>query len=70
MNQNEILNVIDCTPTWQALFQPMLDLYAQNAQWNHSVTDDKNKEIAKEFEKMAIAADKWNEYCKNVATSK
>ena len=32
INESEILEIIDCTPAWEALLLPMLDLYAQYRQ--------------------------------------
>ncbi len=70
MEQNEILEVIDCTPTWQALIQPMLDtffaLHTRNKKQNISIEQYCHLiDLQKEFKNMAIAADKWNEHCKN-----
>lgn len=46
---------IDCTPTWEGLLPALLQL-AGNPNTQASGV--------KELRRMAIAADKWNEYCK------
>ena len=69
----ENLNTIDCTPTWQSLTPVLLDIYAQNkskVRNSYKVTDKTRQaievcnNILTEFKRMAEAADKWNEYCK------
>lgn len=55
---------IDCTPTWSALLPVLLDLYAQfknEGGFNHAKKLD---DLKREFENMALAADKWNEHYK------
>lgn len=64
MNTNDIIETIDVTPTWSALLPVMLDLYAQFKN-EEGVTDFKKiNDLRHEFKNMALAADKWNEYCK------
>ena len=64
MNNNEILETIDCTPTWEALLLPMLDLYAQYKNVPGINIHNKQENILLEFKSMAKAADKWNAHCK------
>lgn len=73
LQENEILETIDCTPTWQSLLPVMLDLYAQDKakiKSSYKVTEktqraiDNCKNMLIEFNKMAAAADKWNEHVK------
>jgi len=78
MNTNEIIGTVDCTPTWEALLQPLLDLYSQN---KAIITNaygttpkvqkaiDSNKVLEYEFKRMAQAADKWNQSQKNITVS-
>ena len=75
MNQNEILETINCTPTWQSLLIPMLDLYAIKRRKSLVSLPSKRQQYADEmnailieFKNMAAAADKWNQHCKDVAT--
>lgn len=55
INENEIIEKFDCTPTWSALLEPMLDLVAQG----HGT------KIKPDFKQMAKAADLWNQHCKS-----
>ena len=74
MNTTEnVKAVIDCTPTWEAIAPLLLDIYAQNkakVKNSYKVTDKTQQainscnDIMAEFKNMAIAADKWNAYCK------
>ena len=72
MNTNEILNTVDCTPTWEALIIPMLDLHGdlmrEKVNFKGGRTIDQWREakdtIITEFKKMAQAADKWNAHVK------
>ena len=55
--------VIDMTPSWGGLLPGMLAAYAELSR------NDRMKELAgleKEFDKMAEAADRWNDYCKSL----
>jgi hypothetical protein len=69
----EILETIDCTPTWEALLLPMLDVYAQHKakiKSSYSITPQTREainhleNIKVEFKRMAQAADKWNDHVK------
>ena len=57
-NTNEILEVIDCTPTWEQILPAMLLIMRDS-------TSKKDKlAVIDDFKKMAQAADKWNEHVK------
>ncbi len=53
----EVVQTIDLTPTWAGLLPIMLECIAEKGP--HS-------DMRPEFVKMAKAADKWNEHCKEV----
>ena len=66
MNNLEIIETVDCTPTWCMLLPAILDVYA-TLQSKKRLTDSdysKHSMLRNEFKRMAEAADKWNEHCK------
>lgn len=71
--KNGTIKTIDCTPTWLSILPAMLELYPQLykkvRQKNCTEEVDKAYEhLRLEFKKMAEAADKWNEHCKQQNT--
>lgn len=48
---------IDLTPTWSGIVEVLLELNRVPA---------KREFVREEFKKMAAAADKWNEHCKQL----
>lgn len=52
------VTMIDLTPTWSGILPMLCELLIKGNPTQHN-------EIYKEFQKMAAAADKWNEHCKN-----
>ncbi len=66
MNNNEILETIDCTPTWEALLTSMLTATCRlsNKRTLHADEFESQRFLISEFKKMAQAADKWNAHCK------
>lgn len=66
MSNEEIIKTIDCTPTWESLLPVLLDVYGNLSAKTRLKEDQKESldNIKKELTKMAQAADKWNEYCK------
>ena len=52
----EGVDYIDLTPKWRGITPWMLHAFRENEQWSKVIED--------EFYRMAEAADKWNEYCK------
>jgi nitrate reductase assembly molybdenum cofactor insertion protein NarJ len=60
------LKTIDCTPTWGALLPVMLDVFATLQAKKKQTSEQYTAlmQLRKEFKQMALAADKWNEYCK------
>lgn len=64
----QIVEVVDVTPTWQGLLPAMLDLYAQKKNSVFSETSEAAglRLLIGEFEKMAKAADNWNEHIKKI----
>lgn len=57
---------IDVTPTWSALLPVMLDVYANNKLPREYTKETlyNLKQVTIEFERMAAAADKYNELVK------
>lgn len=69
--KNGTIKTIDCTPTWLALLPAMLELYGQLYQKvrKKNCTEEVDKayeELRQQYKSMAIAADKWNEHCKEI----
>lgn len=67
----EVENSIDMTPTWLGLLPMQLELYVQFANKitkpKHNAQDEANYDnLRAEFKKMAIAADKWINHCKEI----
>jgi hypothetical protein len=75
-NENlNIIETIDCTPTWESILPLMLDLYAQDKnkiKSSYKITEktkqaiDNCNNLLIEFTKMAQAADAWNEHIKTL----
>lgn len=70
INNNEILEVIDCTPTWEGLLPMLLEVYGQQygkRRSQYTVRPETVKALDNlkiEFRRMAQAADKWNAHVK------
>lgn len=68
-HENQILETIDCTPTWEALLPAMLTILRQSYQQlgragSRTKADESITTLTAELKRMAAAADKWNEHCK------
>ncbi len=72
MNNEEIIQTIDLTPTWSMLLPAMLNVYEQAVRKRgtgkrlNPRNDETIKAMRKEIEKMALGADKWIEHCKKL----
>ncbi len=76
--ETEILETIDCTPTWQSLLPMMLEVFAQKRAKTFKMSllpsntqieaGETCNNLFKEFKRMAEAADKWNSHCKDTKT--
>ncbi len=61
--------VIDMTPSWGGLLPGMLAAHAELSRNDYGRSVSWFEELAglqKEFDKMAEAADRWNDYCKSL----
>ncbi len=69
MYNGQMVEAIDCTPSWQGLVFHMLKMYVQHSVDAGFLNDQESKENIKnletEFTRMAQAADNWVEYQKN-----
>lgn len=76
MKNEEIIGTFDCTPTWSAILPMTLEAYKKNvvilSTYKHGSRslEEKVGIIEAELKNMAIAADKWNEHCKQVIKNK
>jgi hypothetical protein len=57
--------VIDMTPSWGALVRGMLAAHAEISRNDYGQVKE-GADLQKEFDKMAEAADRWNEHCKSL----
>ena len=57
--------VIDMTPTWGGLVRGMLAAHAEMSRNDYGQVEELAG-LEKEFDKMAEAADRWNDYCKSL----
>lgn len=55
--KEQVVRVVDCTPNWRVLFPVMWKLLEQGKKSSF-------ENLKPEFLKMAEAADKWNQHCK------
>lgn len=71
MYNGQEVETIDCTPTWEALVQGMLNCYVQSRMDAVLVNDKEAQENIKnleiEFSRMARTADKWIEHRQKTA---
>lgn len=58
LDAGEAVKYVNMTPTWSALLPGMIDVI------RNGETYESRKLMEGEFERMALAADKWNEYAK------
>lgn len=76
MKNEEIIDTFDCTPTWSAILPMTLEAYKQGikklttCRSTNPTVEENVRVIEAELRKMAIAADKWNEHCKQVIKNK
>lgn len=61
---------IDLTPTWEAILPTWLMMYERAILGQCDDNDLVRANAEKEFKRMAEAADKWNEVCKEHADDK
>lgn len=70
--ENVTIETIDCTPTWLSLLPMMLELYPDiEKKYMRNCSkeiEDSYNGLRENFKRMAIAADKWNEYVKQKNT--
>ncbi len=62
----QMVEAVDCTPAWAGVLPLMLELYTQLASVGKQNAEQKNAlaGLREEFEKMAKAADRYNESAK------